>query len=58
MFFDQSENKLEINNNLLLENVWKLSNMTLRNPWFKEETTENIGKQFELNDVSKLAGYS
>ena len=58
MFFDQSENKLEINNNLLLENVWKLSKMPLSNPWFKEETTENIGKQFELNDVSKLAGYS
>lgn len=58
MFFDQSENKLEINNNILLENVWKLSKMPLSNPWFKEETTENIGKQFELNDVSKLAGYS
>ena len=57
MFFDQSENKLEINN-ILFENVWKLSKMPLSNPWFKEETTENIGKQFELNDVSKLAGYS
>ena len=44
MFFDQSENKLEINNNILLENVWKLSKMPLSHPCFKEEITENIGK--------------
>ena len=31
-------------------NIWKLSNMHLKNPWVKEENKREIKGYFELNE--------
>lgn len=54
MFSDHNKLlKLEINNRKIFgssENILKLKNTLLNNPWIQEEVSREIRKYFELNE--------